>query len=109
MWRAPQGWTRSHATADENGTPTPGRLLDHRPLDEPPFYVIEATPAITFTFGGLLIDAGAHAPSASSAGRLPVPGLLAAGADACGPAPAPVFGLSAARIALIETPAPVGH
>src|SRR3989442_627295 len=34
----------------------PSRLLDRRPLDEPPFYVVDAAPAITFTFGGLRID-----------------------------------------------------
>lgn len=89
------------------GETVPGRLLDRQPLDEPPFYVIEAAPAITFTFGGLLIDAEAHALSAD--GRRTVPGLLVAGADAGGLyrrayagglAPALVFGLAAARTAL---------
>ncbi|MEU6378853.1 FAD-dependent oxidoreductase [Streptomyces sp. NPDC046909] len=107
-----------NATTAAGGTTRPGRLLDHRPLDEPPYYVIEAAPAITFTFGGLLIDAGTHALSAGSGGRAPVPGLLAAGADAGGLyrrayagglAPALVFGLAAARTALTETPAAVGH
>lgn len=64
-------------------------------------------PAITFAFGGLLIDAEAHALSAD--GRRTVPGLLVAGADAGGLyrrayagglAPALVFGLAAARTAL---------
>ncbi|MFF4732142.1 FAD-dependent oxidoreductase [Streptomyces mirabilis] len=64
------------------GETVPGRLLDRQPLDEPPFYVIEAAPAITFSFGGLLIDAEAHALSAD--GRRTVPGLLVAGADAGG-------------------------
>ncbi|MGW2521902.1 FAD-dependent oxidoreductase [Streptomyces sp. NPDC001617] len=108
-----------NATVGANGGTTPGRLLDRRPLDEPPFYVVEAAPAITFTFGGLLIDAGAHVLSADSAdGRAPVPGLLAAGADAGGLyrrayagglAPALVFGLAAARTALTETPSAVGR
>ncbi|MFJ9360146.1 FAD-dependent oxidoreductase [Streptomyces mirabilis] len=89
------------------GETVPGRLLDRQPLDEPPFYVIEAAPAITFAFGGLLIDAEAHALSAD--GRRTVPGLLVAGADAGGLyrrayagglAPALVFGLAAARTAL---------
>jgi hypothetical protein len=89
------------------GEMVPGRLLDRQPLDEPPFYVIEAAPAITFAFGGLLIDAEAHALSAD--GRRTVPGLLVAGADAGGLyrrayagglAPALVFGLAAARTAL---------
>ncbi|MGX1910638.1 FAD-dependent oxidoreductase [Streptomyces phaeochromogenes] len=96
-----------NATVDRGGEPAPGRLLDRQPLDEPPFYVIEAAPAITFTFGGLLINADAHALSAD--GRHPVPGLLVAGADAGGLyrrayagglAPALVFGLAAARTAL---------
>ncbi|MEV0935233.1 FAD-dependent oxidoreductase [Streptomyces phaeochromogenes] len=87
--------------------PAPGRLLDRQPLDEPPFYVIEAAPAITFTFGGLLIDTEARALTAD--GRHTVPGLLVAGADAGGLyrrayagglAPALVFGLAAARTAL---------
>ncbi|MFC9638691.1 FAD-dependent oxidoreductase [Streptomyces mirabilis] len=91
----------------EGGETVPGRLLDRQPLDEPPFYVIEAAPAITFAFGGLLIDAEAHALSAD--GRRTVPGLLVAGADAGGLyrrayagglAPALVFGLAAARTAL---------
>ncbi|WP_405957707.1 FAD-dependent oxidoreductase [Streptomyces phaeochromogenes] len=86
--------------------PAPGRLLDRQPLDEPPFYVIEAAPAITFTFGGLLIDVEARALAAD---EHTVPGLLVAGADAGGIyrrayagglAPALVFGLAAARTAL---------
>ncbi|MFF7282043.1 FAD-binding protein [Streptomyces griseorubiginosus] len=108
------------ATASRSSTPPHGRtarsrrvLLDRRPLDEPPFYVVEAAPAITFTFGGLLIDAGAHALAADGNGRSTVPGLLAAGADAGGLyqrayagglAPALVFGLAAARTALGESP-----
>ncbi|MGW2048944.1 FAD-dependent oxidoreductase [Streptomyces sp. NPDC001858] len=104
---------------EASGGPTPGRLLDRRPLDrrpldEPPFYVIEAAPAITFTFGGLLIDAATHVLSTDPGGRRPVPGLLAAGADAGGLyrrayagglAPALVFGLTAARTALAGAPA----
>ena len=84
---------------------SPSREFDARPLDEPPYYVIEAAPAITFTFGGLLIDR--HARVLARGGV--VPGLLAAGSDAgglyhCayagGLAPALVFGLAAARTAL---------
>ncbi|MFI5798980.1 FAD-dependent oxidoreductase [Streptomyces sp. NPDC051677] len=102
-----------NAATSKNGATTPGRRLDRQPLDEPPFHVVEAAPAITFTFGGLLIDAGAHTLSANSEGRTPVPGLLAAGADAGGLyrrayagglAPALVFGLAAARTALTESP-----
>lgn len=102
-----------NAAMGAGGTTTPGRLLDRQPLDEPPFYVVEAAPAITFTFGGLLIDDRARVLSADSDGRTPVAGLLAAGADAGGLyrrayagglAPALVFGLAAARTALTETP-----
>ncbi|MEV4037451.1 FAD-dependent oxidoreductase [Streptomyces umbrinus] len=97
-------------TVGGGGEPAPGRLLDRQPLDEPPFYVIEAAPAITFTFGGLLIDAEARALAAD--GRHTVPGLLVAGADAGGLyrrayagglAPALVFGLAAARTALRQS------
>ncbi|MBK3572800.1 FAD-binding protein [Streptomyces sp. MBT65] len=107
-----------NAVVRASGCPAPGRLLDRQPLDEPPFYVVEAAPAITFTFGGLLIDVGAHALSAASDGRVPIPGLLAAGADAGGLywrayagglAPALVFGLAAARTALAGTPSATGH
>jgi succinate dehydrogenase/fumarate reductase flavoprotein subunit len=126
-FNATVGETRANDATGATGATTPGRLLDHRPLDEPPFYVIEAAPAITFTFGGLLIDTGAHALSADtvtdrhpdSDDRRPVPGLLAAGADAGGLyrrayagglAPALVFGLAAARTALGETPpTALGH
>lgn len=105
-----------NAAVGADGPTTPGRSLDRRPLDEPPFYVVEAAPAITFTFGGLLIDTDAHALSAPGDGsaRRPVPGLLAAGADAGGLyrrayagglAPALVFGLAAARTALTGAPA----
>ncbi|MEU1167307.1 FAD-binding protein [Streptomyces sp. NPDC005921] len=106
-----------NAAIGAGGTTVPGRLLDRHPLDEPPFYVVEAAPAITFTFGGLLIDARAHVLSAGSDGRTPVPGLLAAGADAGGlyrrayaggHAPALVFGLAAARTALTGTPPTAG-
>ena len=86
----------------------PPRVLDRQPIDEPPFYVIETAPAITFTFGGLLIDRAARV--LSEHGDV-VPGLLAAGADAGGLyrrayagglAPALVFGLAAAKTALTE-------
>ncbi|MFJ9249086.1 FAD-dependent oxidoreductase [Streptomyces sp. NPDC101776] len=106
-----------NAVAGANGSPVPGRRLDRPPLDEPPFYVVEAAPAITFTFGGLLIDTGAHALSAASDGQAPIPGLLAAGADAGGLyrrayagglAPALVFGLAAARTALAGSPSATG-
>jgi succinate dehydrogenase/fumarate reductase flavoprotein subunit len=89
-----------------DGTVDPPRQFDAAPIDRPPFYVIEAVPAITFTFGGLLIDSQARV--LDERGR-PIPGLLAAGADAGGLyvrayagglAAALVFGLRAARTAL---------
>ena len=90
----------------EAGTPDPGRRYDARPLTEPPYYVIEVVPAITFTFEGLLIDAEARV--LDEAGK-PIAGLLAAGADtggvfaggyAGGIANGLVFGLQAAETAL---------
>lgn len=83
----------------------PPRRYDATPIDTPPFYVIETVPAISFTFGGLAIDNRGRVLDES--GR-PVPGLLAAGADAAGVydkayagglAAALVFGLEAARTA----------
>jgi len=88
------------------GRPDPPREFDAVPIDTPPFYVIETVPAITFTFGGLPIDEEARVLDGE--GR-PIPGLLAAGADAGGLyvrayagglAAALVFGLRAARTAL---------
>ena len=88
------------------GAIDPPRRFDAVPIDRPPFYVIEAVPAITFTFGGLQIDEDAQVLDAD--GR-PIPGLLAAGADvggvyvrasAGGLAMALVFGLRAAQTAL---------
>ena len=82
---------------------TPARKLDATPLDEPPYYVVETTPAITFPFAGLLIDDRSRVMAVDGA---PIPGLLAAGADtgglwnrayAGGLAAAIVFGLTAAR------------
>jgi succinate dehydrogenase/fumarate reductase flavoprotein subunit len=88
------------------GGPEPPRRYDATPIDTPPFYVIETVPAISFTFGGLAIDDRGRVLDDS--GR-PIPGLLAAGADAAGVfdkayagglAAALVFGLQAARTAL---------
>jgi succinate dehydrogenase/fumarate reductase flavoprotein subunit len=89
-----------------DGTVEPSREHDPAPVDRPPFYVVEAVPAITFTFGGLRIDPDARVLDEQGA---PIPGLLAAGADAGGVyvrayagglAAALVFGLRAARTAL---------
>ena len=89
-----------------DGSFDPPRKFDTAPIDRPPFYVIEARPAITFTFSGLLIDDEARVLDSE---QRPIPGLLAAGADAGGLyvrayagglAAALVFGLRAARTAL---------
>ncbi len=86
----------------------PGRQFDPVPLDVPPYYVVEGQAAITFTFGGILVDEQARALDGD--GR-PIPGLLAAGADAGGLfvrayagglAAAAVFGLRAAETALAQ-------
>ena len=63
------------------GSPEPGRALDCVPLVEPPYYLIEVVPAITNTWGGLRVDPQARVLGADGA---PIPGLLAAGADAGG-------------------------
>jgi succinate dehydrogenase/fumarate reductase flavoprotein subunit len=96
------------------GAPVPGRAKDGRPLTEPPFYVLEVVPAITFTFTGLRIDPRARV---LDHGGEPIPGLLAAGADAGGVfvrayagglANALVFGLQAADTALAAARVPAG-
>ncbi|GAB3883343.1 FAD-dependent tricarballylate dehydrogenase TcuA [Terrabacter terrigena] len=46
------------------------------PIDEPPFVAYHARPGVTFTFGGVRIDADGHALDHT---RTPVPGLYAAG------------------------------
>ena len=86
--------------------PALGRTLDRLPLDEPPYSVVEAIPAITFPFYGIRIDSSARV---LDEGGAPIPGLFAAGSDtgglfvrayAGGIASALVFGLAAARTAV---------
>ncbi len=93
------------------GAPSPARALDAAPLLDPPYYVIEVIPAITYPFGGLTIDEHARV---LDQGGAPIPGLLAAGADsggvfrrayAGGLATALVFGLQAAATAAAQRPA----
>lgn len=92
--------------ACERGRLAPPRQLDAVPLVDPPYYITELVPAITFTFSGVLIDP--HARALDEHGS-PIPGLLAAGADsgglwhrayAGGIATALVFGPQAAETAL---------
>ena len=87
------------------GSLDPPRQFDPRPLDSPPYYVIETQPAVTVTFAGVRIDRDAHVLEAEDR---PIPGLYAAGADAGGIysrayaggiAAALTFGLRAARSA----------
>jgi hypothetical protein len=114
-WGYPGGKIRDaieafNAAARDGSGVSPSRECDPRPLDQPPYYVIEAAPAITFTLGGLLIDRDARV-RARHGGT--VRGLLAAGSDAGGLyhrayagglAAALVFGLTAARTAQAEIP-----
>ncbi|WP_413805899.1 FAD-binding protein [Streptomyces sp. OE57] len=90
--------------------PVPGRKLDRLPLDEPPYYVIETVPAITFPFHGIRVDDRARVLRGDGE---PLPGLLAAGSDtgglwhrayAGGIASALVFGLTAADTATATAP-----
>ncbi|WP_210570049.1 FAD-binding protein [Streptomyces sp. GESEQ-4] len=85
--------------------PAPGRELDRLPLDEPPYYVIETVPAITFPFHGVRIDDRARVLREDGQ---PLGGLLAAGSDTGGLwhraytgglASALVYGLTAADTA----------
>jgi succinate dehydrogenase/fumarate reductase flavoprotein subunit len=85
----------------------PPRRRNRRKLQPGPFHVLEVTPAITFTYGGLVTDRDARVLNES---RQPIPGLLAAGADGCpfargyagGLGMSAVFGRRAARTALAE-------
>lgn len=79
-----------------------------KPIDRPPFYAMVVRPAITFTYGGLRVDAAARV--LDKMGH-PIPGLLAAGADVGGAfrsgyggglALALVFGLIAVRTAGLD-------
>jgi succinate dehydrogenase/fumarate reductase flavoprotein subunit len=91
-----------------NGSVSPARKLDAEPLVDPPYYVIEVIPAITFPFSGLTIDDQARVLGVDGT---PIPGLLAAGADAGGVfhrayagglCTALVFGLQAATTAVAQ-------
>jgi succinate dehydrogenase/fumarate reductase flavoprotein subunit len=104
---------RLNEVLDQSGETTPGRRHDRRPVCQPPFYIVEAAPVITFTFGGLLIDPDGRVRALDGGF---VRGLLAAGADAGGLyhsayagglAAALVFGLTAARTATRDEQAPV--
>ena len=57
------------------------RADKQKPLAHPPFYALAVTPGITFTLGGLRIDADARV---IGRGGRAIPGLYAVGADAGG-------------------------
>jgi succinate dehydrogenase/fumarate reductase flavoprotein subunit len=59
----------------------PPRAENFGALDKAPFYALVVRPAITHTHGGIHVDAAARALNAHG---MPVPGLLAAGADVDG-------------------------
>jgi succinate dehydrogenase/fumarate reductase flavoprotein subunit len=82
---------------------SPPRRWNQIPLTDPPFWAIEVRPAITFTHGGISVDAQARVLRPAG---VPIPGLFAAGADvggvfnggyAGGLALGLVFGIKAAR------------
>jgi succinate dehydrogenase/fumarate reductase flavoprotein subunit len=59
----------------------PPRSHDASPLVDPPYYVVDLSPAITFTYRGLEVDGECRVLDAHDR---PISGLLAAGADAGG-------------------------
>ncbi len=69
------------ATAGRAGQLRIPRRAKANPLITPPFYALGLTPGITFTLGGLRINAAAQVLDNNNR---PIPGLYAAGADAGG-------------------------
>jgi succinate dehydrogenase/fumarate reductase flavoprotein subunit len=68
------------AAGDESALAIPRAVPPPR-LSEPPFYALEVQPTVTFTFGGLAVDADGRVLNRDGA---PVSGLFAAGGDAGG-------------------------
>jgi succinate dehydrogenase/fumarate reductase flavoprotein subunit len=86
----------------------PRRRFDGAALVDPPYYVMDVRPAITFSYPGLVIDSLTRVLDRHAR---PIPGLLAAGADAGGTfareyagglANALVFGRQAAQTAMVR-------
>ncbi len=69
-------FNRQMRTGPERASPL--REANDRALDRAPYYLLEVVSAITFTFGGLLTDAGARALDPFGE---PIEGLYVAGAD----------------------------
>lgn len=67
-----------NATLQAGEAPTPPRAIQCAPLLEPPYYVIEAVPAITYPFHGVLVDAYGRALKDDNQ---PIRGLYVAGGD----------------------------
>lgn len=95
----------NRVVTDDPEALSPGRRRYRTPVTDPPFRVAEVRSGITMTHGGLRVDTAARV---LDAGGVPIPGLLAAGADAGGIndggyigglATAAVLGLTAARTA----------
>jgi len=91
----------------------PPRRYDSQALDEGPYYIVEACPALTFPFHGIRIDE--HGRVLNAKGET-ISGLFAAGSDTGGLynraytggiAPALVFGLAAADRAVADLTPPV--
>ncbi|REE73665.1 succinate dehydrogenase/fumarate reductase flavoprotein subunit [Rhodococcus wratislaviensis] len=91
----------------------PPRRYDSQALDEGPYYIVEACPALTFPFHGIRIDE--HGGVLNAKGDT-ISGLFAAGSDTGGLynraytggiAPALVFGLAAADRAVADLTPPV--
>lgn len=65
-------------TLQAGKTPAPARAIHSAPLLEPPYYVIEAVPAITYPFHGIIVDTQARALTTDGQA---IPGLYVAGGD----------------------------
>ncbi|HLG88537.1 MAG TPA: FAD-dependent oxidoreductase [Alphaproteobacteria bacterium] len=71
--------THNAAVHDGAAPPDFPRVRDYRSYVTPPFYAVEGQTGITATHGGLRVDRQARVLNAEG---IPIPGLLAAGADA---------------------------
>ncbi|QYB07076.1 FAD-dependent oxidoreductase [Rhodococcus sp. USK10] len=79
--RAAETVRKFNSDMESGGIPDPERRHHRSPLAEPPYYVIEVSPAITFPYGGLRVDEHSRVLDARGA---PIGGLLAVGSDVGG-------------------------